>query len=118
MAQDTLLGFPAHTLPPRCGMFTILPTASNRAPKGALFEAVGKLSVHHFEIQRTRNSVPLHRITLLVVHLVHVGHEVQQLAGVAPFVIIPRDELHKIVIQHDTGSLVKDAGLGKARQVG
>ena len=37
MAQDTLLGFPAHTLPYRFGMFTILPTASNRAPKGALF---------------------------------------------------------------------------------
>ena len=53
-----------------------------------------------------------------VVHLVHVGHEVQQLAGVAPFVIIPCNELHEIVIQHDTGSLVKDAGLGKARQVG
>ena len=79
---------------------------------------VCKLSMHHFEIQRTRNSVPLHRITLLVVHLVHVGHEVQQLAGVAPFVIIPCNELHEIVIQHDTGSLVKDAGLGKARQVG
>ena len=37
MVQDTLLGFPAHTLPYRFGMFTILPTASNRAPKGALF---------------------------------------------------------------------------------
>ena len=37
MAQDTFLGFPAHTLPYRCGMFTILPTASDRAPKGALF---------------------------------------------------------------------------------
>lgn len=47
---------------------------------------VYKMPVSRFETQRTRNSVPLHRITLLVVHLVHVGHEVQQLAGVAPFV--------------------------------
>ena len=38
---------------------------------------VYKMTVSRFETQRTRNSVPLHRITLLVVHLVHVGHEVQ-----------------------------------------
>ena len=29
MAQDTLLGFPAHTLPFRCEEFTTLSTASN-----------------------------------------------------------------------------------------
>ena len=28
MAQDTLLGFPAHTLPYRCGEFTTLSTVS------------------------------------------------------------------------------------------
>ena len=28
MAQDTLLGFPAHTLPFRCGEFTTLSTVS------------------------------------------------------------------------------------------
>ena len=28
MAQDTLLGFPAHTLPYRCGGFTTLSTVS------------------------------------------------------------------------------------------
>ena len=28
MAQDTLLGFPAHTLPYRCGKFTTLSTVS------------------------------------------------------------------------------------------
>ena len=28
MAQDTLLGFPAHTLPYRCGKFITLSTAS------------------------------------------------------------------------------------------
>ena len=31
MAQDTLLGFPAHTLPCRCGEFTTLSTASGPA---------------------------------------------------------------------------------------
>ena len=30
MAQDTLLGFPAHTLPYRCGEFTTLSTVSNQ----------------------------------------------------------------------------------------
>ena len=30
MAQDTLLGFPAHTLPYRCGGFTTLSTVSGR----------------------------------------------------------------------------------------
>ena len=29
MARDTLLGFPAHTLPYRCGGFTTLLTVSN-----------------------------------------------------------------------------------------
>ena len=31
MAQDTLLGFPAHTLPFRCGESTSLSTASTEA---------------------------------------------------------------------------------------
>lgn len=30
MAQDTILGFPAHTLPYRCGGFTTLSTVSSR----------------------------------------------------------------------------------------
>ena len=36
MAQDTLLGFPAHTLPYRCGGFTTLSTVSNKGRKAAL----------------------------------------------------------------------------------
>ena len=35
MAQDTLLGFPAHTLPFRRGEFTTLSTVSQAAPSGA-----------------------------------------------------------------------------------
>ena len=34
MAQDTLLGFPAHTLPYRCGGFTTLLTVSGRSHIG------------------------------------------------------------------------------------
>ena len=37
MAQDTLLGFPAHTLPYRCRGFTTLSTVSKDAPMGASF---------------------------------------------------------------------------------
>ena len=33
MAQDTLLGFPAHTLPYRRGEFTTLSTVSPRQPQ-------------------------------------------------------------------------------------
>ena len=36
MAQDTLLGFPAYTLPYRCGGFTTLSTVSNKGRKAAL----------------------------------------------------------------------------------
>ena len=32
MAQDTLLGFPAHTLPYHCGEFTTELTVSNNRP--------------------------------------------------------------------------------------
>ena len=46
MAQDTLLGFPAHTLPYRCGGFTTLSTVSIfiRFPEYCL-EAAGGLLV-------------------------------------------------------------------------
>ena len=51
------------------------------------------------------------------VHSVHVGHEIQDLVGVAPLVVVPGDQLDEVVVQHDARRLVKDAGLGKARQV-
>jgi len=41
----------------------------------------------------------------------HVGHQIQDLVGVAPLVVIPGDQLHKVVVQHDAGGLVEDAGL-------
>ena len=55
--------------------------------------------------------------SILMVHLIHVGNEVQQLVGIAPLVVIPGDELYKVVVQHDAGGLVEDARLRKARQV-
>ena len=38
--------------------------------------------------------------------------------AVAPLIVVPRNELDKVVIQHDAGRLVKDAGAGIADQVG
>ena len=44
MAQDTLLGFPAHTLPYRCGKFIALSTASGEQTKLlAFFSALGQV---------------------------------------------------------------------------
>ena len=37
--------------------------------------------------------------------------------GVAPFVVVPRDQLDKVVVEHDAGGLVEDAGAGIADQV-
>ena len=44
MARDTLLGFPAHTLPYRCGGFTTLLTVSTDRLSGpfSLDKTVGK----------------------------------------------------------------------------
>ena len=33
-----------------------------------------------------------------VVHLVHMGDEVQELVGVAPLVVVPGDELDEVVV--------------------
>ena len=55
--------------------------------------------------------------SILMVHLIHVGNEVQQLVGIAPLVVIPGDELYKVVVQHDARRLIEDTGLGEAGQV-
>ena len=48
MAQDTLLGFPAHTLPYRRGKFIILSTASQRSADicGPHFGMLEQISQH------------------------------------------------------------------------
>ena len=43
MAQDTLLGFPAHTLPYRCGEFTTLLTVSD-----SIFLPILRQEARHF----------------------------------------------------------------------
>ena len=55
--------------------------------------------------------------SILMVHRMHVGDQVQKLVGVAPLVIVPGNEFHKVIVQHDARRLVENAGLGKAGQV-
>ena len=63
MAQDTLLGFPAHTLPFRRGEFTTLLTDCEKAPEGCLF-FFGKRTFHAFFVcfahsqRRSRGAQP------------------------------------------------------------
>ena len=58
MAQDTLLGFPAHTLPYRCGEFTTLSTVSiaivywGAAAKTPQISAAAQPSRHLTRLQR------------------------------------------------------------------
>ena len=54
MAQDTLLGFPAHTLPFRCGESTSLSTASSPASAEAGLFAMQK----HSKIEMCYFSAP------------------------------------------------------------
>ena len=44
MTQDTLLGFPAHTLPYRCGEFATLSTVSGYLPPCGKFIAVSTVT--------------------------------------------------------------------------
>jgi hypothetical protein len=43
--------------------------------------------------------------------------EVNDTAGVAPLVVVPRDELDKVVVQRDTGLGVEDGRVGVANHV-
>lgn len=48
---------------------------------------------------------------LFPIHLRHVPDQIQHLAGIAPLVIIPGDELHKVAVQHDARVFIEDAGV-------
>ena len=52
-----------------------------------------------------------------LVHRDHVLKQADDHVGVAPFVVVPRDQLDKVVVEHDAGGLVEDAGAGIANQV-
>mmetsp|Transcript_75117 Transcript_75117/g.170110 ORF Transcript_75117/g.170110 Transcript_75117/m.170110 type:complete len:288 (-) Transcript_75117:559-1422(-) len=49
-------------------------------------------------------------LLLLAVHLCHVGNELDETVGVAPLIVVPGDELHKVVVQGDARGLVEDGG--------
>ncbi len=53
-----------------------------------------------------RNIITTATVLLLqvTVNLGHVKNKVDQSARVAPLVIVPRNELHKVVVQGDTSS--------------
>src|SRR5699024_1673395 len=55
---------------------------------------------------------------LLVVNLSHVLDEHQQLVGVAPLVVVPRNNLYKGVGQLDASLSVEDRGASIAQEVG
>ena len=55
MAQDTLLGFPAHTLPYRCGGFTTLSTVSG-SPLRDCLRPSKKWHCHFFEKVSLRSA--------------------------------------------------------------
>ena len=55
---------------------------------------------------------------LFPIHLRHVLDQIQHLAGIAPLVVIPGDELNEVVPQHYAGPLVDYTGVGIAPKVG
>ncbi|GKT57039.1 glyceraldehyde-3-phosphate dehydrogenase, putative [Colletotrichum tofieldiae] len=52
------------------------------------------------------------------VNLGNVGKEVEDTAGVTPLVVVPGDQLDKVVVQRDTGLGIEDGGIGVADHVG
>ena len=63
MAQDTLLGFPAHTLPFRCGESTSLSTASTEAGRTSVrprFLYI-QLLLEHFSASMASASISARR---------------------------------------------------------
>ena len=57
------------------------------------------------------------RTGLRAIDLGHVLDEIDHTVGVTPLVIVPRDELHEVIVQSDTGLLVEDGGAGIAQEV-
>ena len=57
MAQDTLLGFPAHTLPYRRGEFSTLSTDSNAPPFGRRAFLLSGVLYNPLEIQYDKEKL-------------------------------------------------------------
>jgi hypothetical protein len=47
----------------------------------------------------------------------HVGDQVDNTLGVSPFVIVPRNEFDKVVVERDTGLGVEDGGVWVTNEV-
>ncbi|KAK8923190.1 hypothetical protein VCV18_007252 [Metarhizium anisopliae] len=58
------------------------------------------------------------RNLLAGVNLGNVGKEIEDTAGVAPLVVVPGDQLDKVLVEGDAGLGVKDGGVGVAVHVG
>ena len=54
---------------------------------------------------------------LLGIHLCHVADEFQDLVGIAPFVVVPADQLDKPTVEHDACLFIKDGGAGVSDKV-
>ena len=54
----------------------------------------------------------------LVVLLSHVADQFEHFVGVAPFVVVPRNELDKVFVEHDAGVGIEDGGVAVADEVG
>ena len=52
------------------------------------------------------------------INLRNVGKKVKDTAGVTPLIVVPGNQLDKVVIERDTGLGVEDGGSGVAVQVG
>lgn len=51
------------------------------------------------------------------INLGNVGQEVEDTAGVAPLVVVPRDQLDEVLVEGDTGLGIEDGGVGVAVEV-
>ena len=72
MAQDTLLGFPAHTLPYRCRKLTTLSTVS---PRRMMIHAAGILFENTCASQRKSGFTPVLQISSCHGQPCHLDHK-------------------------------------------
>ena len=58
------------------------------------------------------------QIMRLSVHFSHVSDEVEHLVGVSDLIVVPRNDLHELIGEVNTGDGVEDRGQGAAEEVG
>ena len=55
---------------------------------------------------------------LLRIHLCHMGDEIKHLVGITPLVVIPGDELYKMLVQADACTRIENGGARIGVKVG